>query len=85
MRLAWLALLLLVGCAQDNSPQGICERNSFNDPDVRLLMDKIAGNPTQQDQWQPDLQRARKRATVRCLQAAGIVQPGGVETVISPK
>jgi hypothetical protein len=86
MRFAGLALLLaLAGCAPDRSPQGVCERESWNDPDVKLLMDKIAGNPTQQEQWQPDLDRDRKRATVRCLQAAGILAPGGVEAVIPPK
>jgi hypothetical protein len=86
MRVAALALLLAVaGCARDNSPRGVCERESWNDPIVKLLMEKIAGNPTQQDIWEPELDRARKRATVRCLQAAGVLPAGGVEPVIPPK
>jgi hypothetical protein len=78
-------LLALAGCAQDTSPQGICERQSWDDPDVKDLMRRMGGVTNDSDRMKDLLARTRKRAVMQCLQADGILPPGGVEQVIVPR
>lgn len=84
-------LLLLAACGTmlsacggptGNSPEAVCDRESQDDPAVKLIINRQGGNP-----WlsfaDPDaLKNARDRAKLACLARLG-QRPagGGVETV----
>lgn len=81
LRLAPLLLLLLAQCRTDRplTDQDICDRQANNDPVVKELIMKGAGNEHFQLEGQDQLRAAKQDARIACLRARGIVQPGGVE------
>ena len=84
--LTLLALpLLLARCAPPpdlSTPQGQCQAQANNSPEVRRLFAETSGGSTQQ---QMDARRrlpiARQDAYIACLQARGLAPKGGVEAV----
>jgi hypothetical protein len=85
MRL-WLVLpLLLAGCGilgpRSSSPQAECEWQANSDPKVESLSLQEFNRNTQSPDLRPDIAVAKHEATVRCLQARGLVPPGGVQPV----
>ena len=79
-RAALLFLLVLSACAAPQSPdEAACERQADNDPAVRELIIKGAGNPHFMMESQDELRAAKRAATVRCLKSRGILQQSGVE------
>ena len=76
----WAALLLLLaGCAHDDTPASACEHQVYQDPVVKAMIVKGAGNPSFQREGEEALAQAKQRARLVCLQGRGLVQPGGVE------
>ena len=79
MRWAVLAMLL-AGCAHDGTtPQATCERQVYQDPAVKELINEGMGNPMLQRYSEAKLDRAKQQARRACLVRLGIVRPGGVE------
>lgn len=83
-----LAVLLLLGACggpTGNSPDAVCDRESRDDPTVKLILNRQEGNP-----WlafsDPDaVTNARDRAKRACLARLGQVPSGGgVEPVRQP-
>jgi hypothetical protein len=85
--LGLLASPLLAGCgiwgSQDNSPEGQCRRQAYDDPTVKSLtvesLGQSADNPDSDYQYNVAL----RAATQKCLQQKGIATRGGVEPVRS--
>ncbi len=76
----WAALLLLLaGCARDDTPQDACEHQVYQDPAVKELIMAGMGNPMLQRYNEAALERAKQRARRTCLEGRGVVKPGGVE------
>ena len=86
----WIASALLVGgCglqaqlfpprAESTPEQKACAAKAEEDPKVKLLIIKGLGNPTFKDETQEELRLARADSVRACLQARGVVRPGGVE------
>lgn len=79
-------LLLLSACAPTGSgPEAMCDRESWDDPAVKLIMNRQEGNS-----WlafaEPDaVKNARDRAKQACLARLGLRPPGGgVEPIRYP-
>ena len=84
--LTLLALpLLLARCAPPpdlSTPQGQCQAQANNSPEVRRLFAETSGGSTQQQvNARRQLPLARRDAYVACLQARGLAPKGGVEAV----
>ena len=83
IRLTLLAgLLALTACAPATAPmtdQDACARQANDDPVVKELIIRGAGNPHFQMEGQDQLRAARQDAALACLRARGLVRPGGVE------
>ena len=80
MRRLLLGVLLLSACAPRDTPEvAACRAEVDADPEVRLLIAKGAGSPTFLAENQDTLRAARQRASLTCLRARGVIQPGGVE------
>ncbi len=82
--LALLALLLpLAACGIDRAPAAsvpsICEEQVYADPLVKDLIIKGAGSTGFARNHEDELQAAKQDAATRCLQAKGLIPPGGVE------
>jgi hypothetical protein len=76
------ALLALAGCGgRDNSPEGQCERQSYDDPAVHQLEIARLANTANSFDLQGAYAAARKQAIYRCLNTRGLAPPGGVEPV----
>ncbi len=77
--------LLLARCAPPPdlaTPQGQCQAQANENPDVRqLAAETSGGSPTQQATALRELPLARRRAYIACLQARGLAPKGGVEPV----
>lgn len=86
MRLLLLApVLLLCGCdyfgAKADTARAECERQANSDPKVvDLEVKQFSLTPTDPPLG-PDIAVARHDAALRCLQAKGLAEAGGVEPV----
>jgi hypothetical protein len=83
----WFALILpvvLAACATDNSPRAQCERQADEDPTVQSIYRGDQGDYTRLGPARSNLMWAKRQATIKCLQAKGIIPPGGVEPVRPP-
>ena len=78
------ALLLLAHCSADNTPQAQCERQADQDPTVKSIYRGDQGDYTRLGPARSNLMFAKRQATIACLQAKGILPPGGVEPVRPP-
>lgn len=89
MRMAWLfaALPLLAGCGTgyvaEKEPEApsVCEREANQNPAVKELMMKMAGQQYWRGIHQEDLVVARREALQKCLRQKGLMPAGGVEIV----
>jgi hypothetical protein len=80
-----VAVLILLaaaaGCAaNDNTPQGQCRRQAYQDPAVQDAME--LANSSMSSVRIPALMQQDylvRQATERCLAAMGLAAPGGVE------
>lgn len=72
-------LLLLAGCARDDTPESACEHQVYQDPVVKNLIIIGAGNQSFQRESEDVLAQAKQRARLACLRGRGVVRPGGVE------
>ena len=87
IRLMLLAgLVVLAGCAPTAAPlrapgtdQEACARQANDDPVVKELIIRGAGNPHFQMEGQDQLRAAKQDAALACLRARGVVRQGGVE------
>jgi hypothetical protein len=77
-------LLLMVSCSADDTPQAQCERQADQDPTVLSIYRGDQGDYTQVGLARSNLLFAKRQATIACLQAKGILPPGGVEPVRPP-
>ena len=71
MKRALAAALLAAGCAAPDAPDAACARQAENDPAVRELIVKGAGNPAFLAASQEELTFARRQAVVACLRSRG--------------
>ena len=73
--------LLLAGCAgpAPSADQVSCERQANDDPLVREMLLKAAGNPHYLLDEQDAMRAAKQDAALRCLRGRGVIRPGGVE------
>ena len=78
---AALSALLLGGCAgrEGGPPEEVCARQANDDPAVRALIIKGAGNENFQATSQRQLREAKQDAALNCLRARGLAPKGGVE------
>jgi hypothetical protein len=75
-------LIGLVACAPRLAPttdQDACARQADDDPIVKELIVRGAGNPHFQMEGQDQLRAAKQDAMLACLRARGVVRQGGVE------
>lgn len=85
MKSLLLPLLLLTSCggryvlSPPATPEEACARAADDDPAVRTLREKIAGNPFWEFQHGNQIRQVRRDAITRCLAARGLVPAGGVE------
>ncbi|HWA79113.1 MAG TPA: hypothetical protein VG848_02270 [Acetobacteraceae bacterium] len=80
--LALLAVLLPAACApSDDSPQAVCRRQAYDDPQVRALRVQMMQSSSANLGSRGQLQYLLRQATLRCLQDKGLAVPGGVEPV----
>ncbi len=79
-------LLLLAACAPPaNTPEAACDQESWNDPEVKLLMDRQLGNDWLAWNSPNAVPDERNRAKRACLARRGIIPAGGgVEPVRRP-
>jgi hypothetical protein len=77
-------LLLMASCAADNTPQAQCARQADQDPTVLSIYRGDQGDYTQVGLARSNLLFAKRQATIACLQAKGVLPPGGVEPVRPP-
>ena len=80
--LAALAILALAACGAREQPtndQDSCSRQANEDPVVKELIVRGAGNPHFQMEGQDQLRAAKQDAMLACLRGRGAVRPGGVE------
>ena len=73
------AMLLLAGCAHDDTPAGECERQVYQDPAVKELIMMGMGDLLLQRANEAKLDRAKQQARRACLERLGLARPGGVE------
>ena len=79
-RLALALLLTLAGCTDTRSPDEIsCASQAENDPTVREMIRKGAGNPYLQREGFEARRAAEQDATLACLRNRGLIRRGGVE------
>jgi hypothetical protein len=84
MRVALLLPVLLAACsvgASGDSPQAQCERQAYNDPEVRQIIGNSAGNYMDGGPQRDQMLWAVRQGTQRCLQKKGLAPPGGVEAL----
>jgi hypothetical protein len=81
-----LAFILLMAAACSSPPSSAsasqeeaCARQANDDPVVRDMLAKAAGNEGWQWHHGNDLRAAKQDAAVRCLRARGLAPKGGVE------
>jgi len=80
--LVLLAALLPAACASsNNSPEAVCRRQAYDDPQVRALRVQMMRSYSANLGSQGQLQYLLRQATLRCLQDKGLAVPGGVEPV----
>jgi hypothetical protein len=79
-----VALLLIASCSADNTPLAQCERQAEQDPTVLSIYRGDQGDYTRLGPARSNLMFAKREATITCLQAKGILPPGGVEPVRPP-
>ncbi len=90
MRRALVLLVLLGGCSSGPPPaprspeEEACARQANEDPVVRDMQAKAAGNLDWQWQNGNRIRMARQDATTRCLRARGLAPMGGVERPRQP-
>lgn len=90
MRRMLALALLLSGCSASPpsappSPEAeACARQANEDPVVREMLAKAAGNLDWQWQNESRIRIARQDATTRCLRARGLAPMGGVERLRQP-
>jgi len=75
-------MLSLVACSVGGEPQTdqeACARQANDDPVVKELIIRGAGNPHFQMEGQDQLRATKQDAMLACLRARGVVRPGGVE------
>lgn len=78
----WLLPLTVGACGpRTDTPQAQCERQAYDDPEVRRIYGGESGDFRQAGVPQEQLKMAVRQATVRCLQQKGLAPPGGVEPV----
>jgi hypothetical protein len=77
-------LLALSACTADDSPQVQCERQADQDPTVLSIYRGDQGDYTRLGPARSNLLWAKRQATIKCLQAKGLLPPGGVEPVRPP-
>jgi hypothetical protein len=82
----WLvlpALFLLTGCvffkAEEHDPRAECAWQANSDPKVTDLTLKQFTVTPSDPPLGPDIAMAKHEAIQRCLQAKGLIAPGGVE------
>jgi hypothetical protein len=83
----WPVLFLsleLAACSPGNSPHAQCERQADQDPTVLSIYRGDQGDYTQLGPARSNLMWAKRQATIKCLQAKGILPSGGVEPVRPP-
>ncbi|MBV8915760.1 MAG: hypothetical protein JOZ05_22325 [Acetobacteraceae bacterium] len=80
----FILLLALAACVTGDSPQAQCERQADQDPTVRSIYRGDQGDYTQLGPARSNLLWAKRQATIKCLQAKGVLPPGGVEPVRPP-
>lgn len=76
-RAALCLAALLAGCGGPATPPP-CAGAADDDPTVRALMLRMLGNPHLDETLQGELRLARQEAVRHCLQAHGMLPPGGV-------
>ncbi len=77
-----LAALLIAACQPtDNSPEAVCRRQAYNDPQVVALRIRMMQSASVDLGSKGELQYLLEQATLRCLQDKGLAVPGGVEPV----
>jgi hypothetical protein len=74
----------MASCSADNTSQAQCERQADQDPMVLSIYRGDQGDYTQIGPARSNLMFAKRQATIKCLQAKGILPPGGVEPVRPP-
>jgi hypothetical protein len=81
-----LAVILLMAASCSSSPSSApasqeeaCARQANDDPVVRDMLAKAAGDEGWQWHHSTNLRAAQQDATVRCLRARGLAPKGGVE------
>ena len=80
MMRAALLLMLLAGCSTNENPeQRACDRQANDDPAVKELIIKGAGNPYFRNNSQEELRFAKQQARLVCLRSRGLAPAGGVE------
>lgn len=75
-------MLALTACAPSPAPttdKDACARQANDDPVVKELITRGAGNPHFQVEGQDQLRAAKQDAALACLRARGVVRQGGVE------
>ncbi len=79
-RLLPALVLALAACASTPpSPERACESAANDDPKVKAIIIKGAGNPHAQLEDQDLLRAAKQDATLACLRSRGLIPRGGVE------
>ena len=76
--------LVLAGCGGGGSgrqltDQEFCDRQAENDPVVKQMIMKGAGNLAFQMEGRDQLHAAEQDARLACLRSRGVIPPGGVE------
>ncbi len=72
----------MAGCGRGASPvsdQEACARQAEDDPVVKEMIIKGAGNPHFLLEGQDQLRAAKQDATLACLRSRGVIRAGGVE------
>jgi hypothetical protein len=80
----WLLLSLLTACSsapQGNTPQAICRRVAYDDPQVKLMTSESMQASVMSPDQQFDYNQALHNAYQACLTKHGVAVRGGVEAV----
>lgn len=87
MNRAFALLLMLTACGPTgNTPDAVCEREVNDDPAVKFILMRQAGNPALGGNDSDALTAARAQARRACLRRLGVLPAGGggVEPVRQP-